>query len=97
MNNMDINQQVRDEVYRVIDNERQRQESKWGIKYNTPGEWVMILEQKILEAKQAWYFNKEGRESCISLINQIAAVAVAALEQHGTEFELINQYGENND
>lgn len=91
---MDINQATRAEVYRVVDSERERQEDKWGVKYNTPGEWVLILEKKVLEAKDAWYYNKSGLESCISVINEIAAVAIAALEQHGTEFELHNKYGE---
>lgn len=94
---MDINQATRDLVYSVIDRERERQEEKWGIKYNTPGEWILILQQKVQEATEAWYFNSEGRESCVSVINQIAAVAVAALEQHGTEFDLFNQYGDKDD
>lgn len=67
--------------------ERDYQDNKWGNVRehgHTIGEWVIILEGELAEAKQAILKGGTGRDSVLSEIVQVAAVAIACLEQHGT-------------
>lgn len=70
-------------IFRIIDNERERQETKWGPQEHDIREWLVILMEEIGEAAQACcdmrikgapieYVRKE--------LVHVAAVAVAALE-----------------
>ena len=65
--------------------ERQYQNKKHGIDGHSIGSWLLILEFELNEAKQAAIRPSFGRDNVIAEIIQIAAVAVAALEQHGVE------------
>lgn len=53
------------------------------------GEWLIIIEKELDEAKDALvhggFQTKKGRDSIRAEIVQIAAVCCAALEQHGIE------------
>lgn len=72
----------------AVDKERTYQDDKWGpisTHGHTLGEWLLILEAELFEAKTALIKGGEGRDSIRSELVQIAAVAMAALEQHGTE------------
>jgi hypothetical protein len=76
----------RSEVYKLIDGERDYQDAKWGILDERPlsvGDWLLILELELNEAKQAWCKNTKGKHSVYNELRQIATVAVAALEQYG--------------
>lgn len=75
-------------VLGAIGRERAYQDDKWGAiseHGHTLGEWLLILEAELLEAKVALIKGGEGRDSIRSELVQIAAVAIAALEQHGLE------------
>jgi hypothetical protein len=77
---------LRDTVYLLIDKEREHQDAKWGdIEAHplTVGEWLLVLEAELDEAKRAWAKNTPPPHSDLDEIRQIAAVAVACLEQHG--------------
>jgi hypothetical protein len=76
----------RDLVYLAIDEERDKQDDKWGEGRKMPNEvWATILAEEVGEAAQASLKDEEmplRRE-----IIQIAAVAIAwieALEEHGS-------------
>jgi hypothetical protein len=77
---------TREFVFAAIDKERQYQENKWGtIKergQSIPG-YLLILRKELEEAELGWIKNKTGRDSALAEIVQIAAVAVACLEEHG--------------
>ena len=76
----------RNEVFAAIDRERSWQEQKWGANADHPhtvGEWLLIVEAELQEAKQGWVKGKGDADALRELV-QVAAVAVAALEQHGT-------------
>lgn len=67
--------------------ERDFQDGKWGpvsVAGHTVGEWILIMEAELAEAKEALIKGGKGRDSVLSEITQVAAVALACLEQHGT-------------
>lgn len=75
----------RENVFAAIDRERAWQESRWGTNSEHPhsvAEWLLIVESELNEAKQAWV-KGAGDAAALSELVQVAAVAVAALEQHG--------------
>lgn len=75
----------RENVFAAIDRERAWQEQKWGTNQEHPhsvGEWLLIVESELAEAKHAWTKGSGDRDALAELV-QVAAVAVAALEQHG--------------
>lgn len=72
-------------VLRVVLEERSYQDSKWGTideHPHTVGEWLLILEQELDEAKEAWV-KGDGDDGALSEIIQVVAVGFACLEQHG--------------
>jgi hypothetical protein len=62
-----------------------RKERKWGTleeRPHTVGEWLLIAEAELQEAKQAWV-KGQGVLDALGELLQSGAVVVAALEQHG--------------
>lgn len=73
------------EVAQAIAAERRYQDQKWGTVEERPhevGAWLLILEGELNEAKLAWQKSAGDVDALIELV-QVAAVAVACLEQHG--------------
>ena len=52
---------------------------------HTLGEWVLLIEAELEEAKRALIKGGTGRDRVRSEIVQIAAVCFACLEQHGVD------------
>lgn len=50
---------------------------------HTIGEWLLLIESELAEAKLALVKGGRGRNAVRSEITQIAALCVEALEQHG--------------
>ena len=76
---------IRQHVFDAINRERTYQDHKWGGIADHPhtvAEWILILESELQEAKKAWVHGK-GDAAALCEILQVAAVAVATLEQHG--------------
>jgi hypothetical protein len=69
-------------VYRELVHQQQ----KWGKdkSQSLPG-FLLILEIELAEAKHGWMKNLEGRNSPLSEVVQIAAVALACLARYGTK------------
>jgi hypothetical protein len=75
----------RDDVYTLIDGERDHQDAKWGEIEDHPhevGSWILILEKLVQDARLAWV-GKTGDKGALAEVRQIAAVAVACMEEHG--------------
>lgn len=75
-------------VFAAIREERGFQDLKYGSPETNPhsiGSWLLTIESELAEAKLACIKGGEGRDNVISEIVQIAALCVAALEQHGVE------------
>lgn len=82
---MILKKKIRKSVYSLIDQERNRQDEKWSHrKNNSTPEWMMILGEEYGEACQAGcdilFDHKNNRDLFIEEIVQVAAVAVAILE-----------------
>lgn len=83
---------TRQEVYAVIDGERDYQDTKWdpanletsGGKH-TPLEWLVYIEDCVKEAKRVFSRRpeKEAVEFGLHTLRKVGAMAVAALEQNG--------------
>lgn len=74
-------------AFAAIDRERCFQDHKWGPiteKPHTIGEWILLIEDELSEAKRALIKGGTGRDSVLQEIVQVAALATACLEQHGT-------------
>ncbi|MEW6048847.1 MAG: hypothetical protein AB1609_20615 [Bacillota bacterium] len=73
------------DVFRAIQSERRYQDAKWGSIDEHPhsvGEWLLILGSELNEAMDAWVRHGGDRDALREIL-QVAAVAVACLEQHG--------------
>lgn len=77
-----------EEVFEKIRAEREYQDNKWGTieehPHDLPG-YLLIMRKELEEAENGWMKNSSGRNSALQEILQVAAVAVAALQQHGFE------------
>ena len=75
-------------VVAAVEQERIFQDSKFGALFeggeHTCGEWVLLIEDELREAKQALIKGGTGRNSLRSEVVQMAALCFAMLEQHGT-------------
>lgn len=74
------------QVVDILEKERQSQDLKWGSldeKHQTVAGYLLVLESELNEAKQGWMKNIDGKHSSLSEIVQIAAVAIACIQQHG--------------
>src|SRR4051794_6072592 len=69
----------------AIHRELEHQRQKWGKHkpQSLPG-FLLILESELAEAKHGWMKNLDGRNSSLTEMVQIAAVAIACLGRYGT-------------
>lgn len=72
----------REMVYEAVDRERMHQIGKWGIRHHSLGEWLLIMEGELNEAKAAWVDTGEI-DGALCEVLQVVAVGVACLECHG--------------
>lgn len=73
------------DVIQAIKNERDYQDRKWGSIEEHPhtvGEWLLICESELQEAKEAWCKGR-GDEGALLELLQVIAVGAACLQQHG--------------
>lgn len=81
------------DIIAALEQERRFQDAKYGRPEGAGGHelgtWAIILESELDEFKKALVHgggkNAKGRDSARAELVQIAAVAIAALEQHGCE------------
>ncbi len=66
----------------ALKRERNFQDTKWGTDGHTVGEWILILQTELDEAKLGWIKSK-GDASALEEILQVVCVGIACLEQHG--------------
>ena len=79
---------TRGAVWRAICGERNYQDRKWGTVEEAPhdlGTWYLLIEAELREVREALVKGGHGRDSARAELVQVAALCVAALEQHGLE------------
>lgn len=82
-----------EEAVKELEAERDYQDTKWGpVDRNghSIGEWILLLEAELNEAKLALIKGGEGRDNVMHEILQVAALGVAAVQQHGIYATTIN-------
>lgn len=75
----------RSQVYSFIDSERSYQDRKWGTIEQRPkqvGAWLTLMRVILTEAESAWA-HTDGDHPALNEIRNLAATAVACMEQHG--------------
>lgn len=72
----------REEVYSIIDGEREYQEYKWKGHRHEVGAYITILQNYVDKSRHAWTDNN-GDEKALEEIRKIAAIAVSCMEEHG--------------
>jgi transcriptional regulator with XRE-family HTH domain len=70
------------ELVEAIVSELEYQESKWPGHQHTVGEWILIMDKCLSDAKRAYVIG-HGDNSALHEIRQVVAVGVAAMEQCG--------------
>ena len=83
---------TRQEVYEAIDSERNYQNSKWNPQTTTSNgrhsleEWCVYIEDYVNEAKHilSRLPKQEADIQAIHIMRKVAAMAVCAMEQHGS-------------
>lgn len=82
---------LRSDVYKLIDGERDYQdglhlEGEHGRAIHSPEEWVMYMEDYLIEAKHilARYPDDIAHPKAMEIIRKVAAMGVFAMEQHST-------------
>jgi len=81
----------RNDVYKLIDGERDYQEKKWNINTTESGgfhsfeEWVVYIEDYLSEMKHilARQPSSQVEMQAADIMRKIAAMAVCSMEQHG--------------
>jgi len=68
------------QVICAIESERTYQEHKWPCHRHSVGEYLLIMEKCLADAKRAWMI---GDTKALEEIRQVTAVGVAAMEQCG--------------
>lgn len=84
----------REEVYKIIDSERDYQERRWNLGTRSgipdsekhPADWLNYIDYCLHKAKEADY--NLDQESTMDNIRKIAALAVRAMELHKTGYRI---------
>jgi hypothetical protein len=78
------NRLSREEVFNIINKEREHQEKKWGIKHddNHPiSDWLIFMRKYLNEAENALY--ESNCDGVMTAIKKITLLGVAAMESKG--------------
>jgi hypothetical protein len=77
----------KEKVIQALHQERTYQDQKHGTLdgtgSHTLGEWILLIESELAEAKLALIKGGRGRDTVRHEVVQIGALAMACLEQHG--------------
>jgi hypothetical protein len=76
---------IRQQIYEIVDGERDWQDRKWGTIDNHPhevGGWLTIMRKLLTDAESAWA-SSAGDSAALDDIRKVIATGVACAEQHG--------------
>lgn len=79
-----------EEAVEVVRDERTYQKAKWNDQAQSLPGFLLILQKEINEAVEGWMKNKEGRDSPLHEVVQVAATAIACIERYGATGITIN-------
>lgn len=83
-NRVPVRPASRDNVYAVIDGERDYQEDTWPAAERslTPGEYIILFEEYVAKIRSQWV-KEHGDENLKNGFRKLAGIAVRAMEVHG--------------
>lgn len=73
----------RDEVYDVLDGERDYQNRTWGGNPLTIGEFLLNMEEQLARARRMWADEPKPELQTLEFVRKIGALSVQCMEQHG--------------
>jgi hypothetical protein len=73
---------TREEVYKVIDGERNYQNTKWAGHSHEVGAYLTMMRNYMTKAEYAWTDNN-GELPALDVIRKIAAICVHCMEENG--------------
>jgi len=83
---------TRQQVYELIDGEREYQDKRWKVEngarvLHSPEEWLVYIEDYLNEAKHICSREEYGvcEAKAMNIMRKIAAMAVCAMEQNGSQ------------
>ncbi len=83
----------REDVYSIIDNEREYQIKKWGSIKDKPhevGAWITLMQHHLDIASKNWCENNNDISS-LEEIKKVISIGVACGEQHGLKYRWNNR------
>lgn len=75
----------RENIFEIINEERNYQDDKWGdinVHPHEVGAWILIMESLLSDARKAWQ-SKSGDIDALIEIRKVVATGIACMEQHG--------------
>lgn len=79
-----LGQATKEQVFKAICEERERQDAKWGTdRAQSLAGFLLVMESELDEAKRGWQKNLPGKSAPLNEIVQLAAVCFACLEAYG--------------
>jgi len=69
------------ETAAAIASEEIYQEKRWPSHGHTVGEWILIMEKCLKDAKRAWY-SFQGDDAALHEIRQVATCGVSCMDEH---------------
>ena len=76
----------RDDIYTVLDGEREYQDRKWGTpfgpKKHEVGAWLTLMDTHLRRAQDAWSGARDD-QSALDALRKVVALGVACMEEHG--------------
>lgn len=73
---------TRNEVYKVIDAEREFQNKRYAGRHHEVGAYLTLLRNYISKAEEGWV-SGAGDLDALNIIRKIAGIAVHCMEEHG--------------
>jgi hypothetical protein len=72
---------MKPETQAAIESERDYQQRRWTSHTHTVGEYLLLMEKCLNDAKRQWHAN--GDQAALAEIRQVATLGVNAMDEHG--------------
>lgn len=84
-NTTKLNNMTREEIYKIIDAERNYQDTKWGLQHDANHEvesYILYMEDYLNEARHL-LSHANGVEGGLDVLRKVVALGIACFESHG--------------
>lgn len=77
---------TREQVYKIIDGEREYQARQWSSQEERPlsiGEFILAMEEYLAKSRAKWSTEQPPEIGALDIIRKVTALGVACMEKHG--------------